>query len=125
MAEDRMAVLEMLRKLGADGDVDFLREGVRVLAAALMEAEVTELTGVPTCGSCTAERDVHRPNPRQKSVLAQWLQDRRVIPAPQQRSGGFASQPMKETVARNGGVDEVDRHLPASGLRATIACIWG
>jgi transposase-like protein len=47
MAEDRMAVLEMLRKLGADGDVDFLREGVRVLAAALMEAEVTELTGVP------------------------------------------------------------------------------
>jgi putative transposase len=47
MAEDRMAVLEMLRKLGADGDVDFLREGVRMLAAALMEAEVTELTGVP------------------------------------------------------------------------------
>jgi len=32
MVEDRMAVLEMLRKLGADGDVDFLREGVRVLA---------------------------------------------------------------------------------------------
>ena len=47
MAADRMAVLEMLRKLGADGDVDFLREGVRVLAAALMEAEITELTGVP------------------------------------------------------------------------------
>ena len=47
MAEDRMAVLQMLRKFGADGDVDFLREGVRVLAAALMEAEVTELTGVP------------------------------------------------------------------------------
>jgi putative transposase len=47
MAEDRMAVLEMLHKLGADGEVDFLREGVRVLAAALMEAEVTELTGVP------------------------------------------------------------------------------
>ena len=33
MAEDRMAVLEMLRKVSADGDVDFLREGVRVLAA--------------------------------------------------------------------------------------------
>ena len=28
-----------------DGDVDFLREGVRVLAQAVMEAEVTELTG--------------------------------------------------------------------------------
>jgi putative transposase len=47
MAEDRMAVLEMLRKASADGDVDFLREGVRLLATALMEAEVTELTGVP------------------------------------------------------------------------------
>ena len=41
-----MAVLEMLRKATADGDVDVLREGVRVLAEAIMEAEVTELTGV-------------------------------------------------------------------------------
>jgi transposase-like protein len=41
MAEDRMAVLDMLRKATADGNVDFLREGVRVLA------EVSELTGVP------------------------------------------------------------------------------
>jgi putative transposase len=47
MAEDRMAVLEMLRKASADGDADFPREGVRVLTSALMEAEVTELTGVP------------------------------------------------------------------------------
>ena len=42
-----MAVLETVRKAIADGDVDFLREGVRVLAHAVMEAEVTELTGVP------------------------------------------------------------------------------
>jgi putative transposase len=47
MAKDRMAVLETVRKAIADGDVDFLREGVRVLAQAVMEAEVTELTGVP------------------------------------------------------------------------------
>jgi putative transposase len=46
MAEDRMALLEMLRKATADGDTDFLREGVRILAQAVMEAEVTELTGV-------------------------------------------------------------------------------
>ncbi|HJU46990.1 MAG TPA: IS256 family transposase [Gaiellaceae bacterium] len=45
MAEDRMAVLESVRKALADGDVDFLREGVRVLAQAVMEAEVSELTG--------------------------------------------------------------------------------
>ncbi len=55
MAEDRMAVLETVRKAIADGDVDFLREGVRVLAQAMMEAEVTELTGVPK-----GERDPER-----------------------------------------------------------------
>jgi putative transposase len=55
MAEDRMAVLETVRKAIADGDVDFLREGVRVLAQAVMEAEVTELTGVPH-----GERDPER-----------------------------------------------------------------
>ena len=46
MAEDRMAVLDMLRKATVDGNVDVLREGVRVLAEAIMEAEVSELTGV-------------------------------------------------------------------------------
>ena len=33
-----MALLEMLRKATADGDTDFLREDVRVLAQAVMEA---------------------------------------------------------------------------------------
>ena len=37
------------------GDVDFLREGVRVLAQAIMETEVTELTGV-----AKGERDPER-----------------------------------------------------------------
>ena len=55
MAEDRMAVLDTVRKAIAEGDVDFLREGVRVLAQAVMEAEVTELTGVPR-----GERDPER-----------------------------------------------------------------
>jgi len=55
MTDDRMAVLETVRKAMADGDVDFLREGVRVLAQAVMEAEVTELTGVPR-----GERDPER-----------------------------------------------------------------
>jgi hypothetical protein len=32
MAEDRMAVLDTVRKAIAEGDVDFLREGLRVLA---------------------------------------------------------------------------------------------
>ena len=45
MADDRMAVLDTVRKAISEGDVDFLREGVRVLAQAIMEAEVSELTG--------------------------------------------------------------------------------
>src|SRR5260370_6971924 len=55
MAEDRMAALETVRKAIADGDADFLREGVRVLVQAIMEAEVTELTGV-----AKGERDPER-----------------------------------------------------------------
>jgi transposase-like protein len=55
MADDRMAVLDTVRKAMAEGDIDFLREGVRVLAQAVMEAEVTGLTGVPK-----GERDPER-----------------------------------------------------------------
>lgn len=55
-----MAVLETVRKAIADGDVDFLREGVRVLAQAVMEAEVSELTGVPRGERNPAERLTHR-----------------------------------------------------------------
>ncbi|HEY5520842.1 MAG TPA: hypothetical protein VIK08_09295 [Candidatus Limnocylindrales bacterium] len=44
MAEDRMDVLALLHKAGADGDTDFLRAGVQALAEALIEAEVAELT---------------------------------------------------------------------------------
>jgi transposase-like protein len=41
-----MSLLEMLRKASAGDDVDVLREGVRILAERIMEAEVSELTGV-------------------------------------------------------------------------------
>ena len=55
MADDSMALVETLRKAIGDGDVDVLREGVRVLAQAIMEAEVSELTGLPK-----GERDPER-----------------------------------------------------------------
>ena len=60
MAEDRMAVLDTVRKAMAAGDADFLREGVRVLAQAVMEAEVTELTGAAKGERNPAERLTHR-----------------------------------------------------------------
>jgi len=54
MADESMALLETLRK-ATGGDVDVLREGVRILAQAIMEAEVSELTGLPK-----GERDPER-----------------------------------------------------------------
>lgn len=45
MAKDRMTLLEQLRKAGADRDIDFIREGVKALAEAVMETEVKGKTG--------------------------------------------------------------------------------
>ena len=47
MADDSMALLDGVRKAIEEGDGDFLRETVHLLAQSVMEAEVTELTGVP------------------------------------------------------------------------------
>jgi transposase-like protein len=47
MADESMAVLESVRKAIEEGDGDFLRDAVHLLAQGVMEAEVTELTGVP------------------------------------------------------------------------------
>jgi transposase-like protein len=67
MADDRMAVLDTVRKAINDGDVDFLRESVRVLAQAVMEAEVSELTG-----AAKGER-----NPEQRLTHRNGYRDRR------------------------------------------------
>lgn len=45
MAESTMHVSELLDKRESTDDIDFLREGVRVLAEALMDAEVTGQVG--------------------------------------------------------------------------------
>jgi putative transposase len=47
VADDSMAVIDPVRKAIEEGDGDVLRETVRLLAQGVMEAEVTELTGVP------------------------------------------------------------------------------
>jgi len=48
-----MAVLETVRKAIAEGDADFLREGVRVLAQAVMEARSPSS---PACPRASATR---------------------------------------------------------------------
>lgn len=45
MAKNRMTLLELLRKAGAERDVDFLREGMKALTEAIMDLEVKEKTG--------------------------------------------------------------------------------
>ncbi|MGH2468341.1 MAG: transposase, partial [Candidatus Limnocylindrales bacterium] len=87
MAEDRMAVLDTVRKAMAEGDVDFLREGVRVLAQAVMEAEVSELTGLPQGERHPDARLIHRNGYRER----RW--DTRVgtieLAVPQVRDGSY------------------------------------
>ena len=45
MVKESMDLLELLRKRGVDGDVDFLREALRVLMDAIMDAEVSARIG--------------------------------------------------------------------------------
>jgi transposase-like protein len=58
VAMSKMELLSLVRKAEA-GDVDFLREGVRVLAQALMDAEVSEQIGAEH-GQRTPDRATHR-----------------------------------------------------------------
>ena len=67
MADDRMALLETLRKATIDGEVDVLREGVRILAQAIMEAEVGELTGVAHGERDPERRLTHRNGYRERT----------------------------------------------------------
>jgi hypothetical protein len=60
VAEDlRMALLELLRKVELEEDVDFLREGVRAMAQQLMELEVAQHIGADKY-----ERAAHRTGER-------------------------------------------------------------
>ena len=45
MVKERMDLLELMRKRGMDGDVDFLREALRVLVEGIMDAEVSSRIG--------------------------------------------------------------------------------
>ena len=59
MARESMDILELLRKRGVDGDVDFLREALRVLMDAIMDAEVSARIGAEH-GERNPDRLTHR-----------------------------------------------------------------
>ena len=59
VVKERMDLLELLRKGGMDGDVDFLREALRVLVEGIMDAEVSSRIGAEY-GERSAERVTQR-----------------------------------------------------------------
>ena len=59
MVKDSMDLLELLRKRGLDGDVDFLREALRVLVEGIMDAEVSARIGAEH-GERSPDRLTHR-----------------------------------------------------------------
>ena len=59
MAKERIDVLELLRKKGVNGDVDFVREALRVLVDGIMDAEVSAQIGAEH-GERTRDRITHR-----------------------------------------------------------------
>ncbi len=81
-----MALAELVRKAEQHGDVDFLREGVRVLSQALMEVEVSQHLGAERYER-TAERSGQRNGYRDRA----W--DTRVgtigLQVPRVREGGY------------------------------------
>jgi transposase-like protein len=81
-----MALAELVRKAEQQGDVDFLREGVRVLSQALMEVEVSQQLGADRYER-TAERSGQRNGYRER----EW--DTRVgtigLRVPRVREGGY------------------------------------
>src|SRR5579863_5562805 len=81
-----MALEALLRKAQVEQDVDFLREGVRVLAQAVMELEVTRHVGAGRYER-TAERTGERNGARER----QW--DTRVgrigLSVPRVRDGSY------------------------------------
>ena len=95
MIKERMDLLELLRKGGMDGDVDFLREALRVLVEGIMDAEVSSRIGAEY-GERSAERvtqrngyrsrawdtrvgtmDLHIPKLREGSYFPSLLEPRR------------------------------------------------
>src|SRR5690242_8560033 len=81
-----MALDELLRKAQLSDDVDFLHEGIRVLAQALMEVEVTQ-----QLGASRYERTAERRGERNGTRERRW--DTRVgsltLSVPRVRDGSY------------------------------------
>ena len=73
VVKERMDLLELLRKRGMDGDVDFLREALRVLVEGIMDAEVSSRIGAEygeRCPERVTQRNGYRSRAWDTRVLS-------------------------------------------------------
>ena len=70
MVKHSMDLLELLRKRGIDGDVDFLREALRILVDGIMDAEVSAQISAQH-GERSPERVTYCPA---STIFAGWRQ---------------------------------------------------
>jgi len=66
VAIDRVSLLDLPGKAGMDGDVDFLRKSIEVLAQAVIELEASERIGAEKherTPECTTHRNGYRERP--------------------------------------------------------------
>ena len=66
MVKERMDLLGLLRERGSDGDVDFLREALRVVVEGIMDAEVSARIGAEY-GERSPERVTQRNGHRSRA----------------------------------------------------------
>ncbi len=65
---DKIALLDLIRKIGLEeGDVDFLKEGLKILTQAVMDVEVSSLIGAQRY-----ERSERRSNSRNGHRSREW-----------------------------------------------------
>ncbi len=83
---DKFTLLELIRKAGMEGDIDFLREGLKVLTEAVMDVEVSQQIGAERF-----ERTDNRKNYRNGYRTREW--DTRVgtidLQIPKLRKGSY------------------------------------
>ena len=100
MVKESMHLLELLRKSGVDGDVDFLREALRVLMDAIMDAEVSTRIGAEH-GERSPDRLTHRNGYRSRA----W--DTRVgtmeLRIPKLREGSYFPSLLEPTASKREG----------------------
>ena len=115
MVKQRMDLLELLRKRGMDGDVDFLREALRVLVDGIMDAEVSAQIGAQH-GERSPERVTYRNGYRNRT----W--DTRVgtmeLHIPKLREGSYFPSLLEPRRRSERQLDRVSRELLARAWSA-------